>query len=199
MRYLPWAIAACLIAALVAEEQAAGAPISLYGQQVRVSIATHEGVYAGPLEVTAAPGTEISEFVELTPESARKALQIDIGDDTIRIDVVNNIKFNQFDFNGLVFELVAPDEVSDFANVFIESGGLPGFDASRLSFTADSVFLNFSDLFFDVQQNGSSSMVLKLEPAAAIPVTTPEPASVLLWTLGAAGMGWSALRRRSRH
>lgn len=201
MRYRLWSIAACLVAVLVAVEQAEGAPI-LTGHEVstRFEALPTPGVFGGPVTVTVVEGgdPEIMAFPEPNQLVSSTAYHIDFGADYIRFDVLTHVTNTVKDFNGLVFELVNPDAVPDFTNVFIESSTLSGFTAAWIEFTADSIRLNFSGLTFQGTANDPESLTLRIE-AASDTTMTPEPASVLLWTLGVAGMGWSALRRRSRH
>jgi hypothetical protein len=95
-------------------------------------------------------------------------------------------------FNGWIFTDVS-ESIDDITGVTIDSTtSLTGFDSSNISFTQNSISLNFagitySDLFVKVNVDFGSTRS-----------AVPEPSIIALFGLGLAGLGL-AHRRRLRH
>jgi MYXO-CTERM domain-containing protein len=141
-------------------------------------------------------GPEITAFNFTGPLQHSDGFQINFESNTIQIDVVALYEFAPFTFNGLIFELVDPDAVPDFGSVKISDGGLPGFDSSRIAFTANSIALNFEHLRFEPPPGGRLSITLEIQAAQATEV--PEPASLALWSATAVGLAALARWRRRK-
>ena len=90
----------------------------------------------------------------------------------------NGARFSDLDWVGIPGEIIGVNLVTDFA----------GLTASRVSFTADSVSVNFVDL---TMTQTTHFVSLQLETRHV-----PEPASMALFGLGAAGLGF--VRRRNK-
>jgi hypothetical protein len=98
-------------------------------------------------------------------------------------------------FNGWIFTDVS-ESIDDITGVTIDSTtSLTGFDSSNISFTQNSISLNFagitySDLFVKVNVDFGSTRSARS--------AVPEPSIIALFGLGLAGLGL-AHRRRPRH
>jgi hypothetical protein len=187
---------ACAGALLIASP-AAAAPIFSNGDQVSARFEADSTVYAGPVvaNVVIGGGPEISSFPDPNLLEHSDGILIDFESDTIKIDVVELYHFsNAFTFNGLIFAPVNPAAIPDFTNVFIISppGSLSGFDNSRISFTGNSISLNFAGLVFD-PDSSTQSVTIQIQAASA---EVPEPASLALWSAAAIGLGLARWRRR---
>ena len=99
-------------------------------------------------------------------------VQVDVNDDTI----VTRLETTAFatDFNGFRLTVAGPDP--GITSVTIDPPrAIPGFDASRLSFTGNSIMENIQGL----QGTSLTSIVLDVQFA-----TVPEPSSIALVILG---------------
>jgi hypothetical protein len=114
-------------------------------------------------------------------------LSTDVDDKSITMSRSGGVSFSQSTFNGFSFTDVN-GTIEDFVAVTVDaSTTLVGFDASRVSFTADSLYLNFEglsggDLFAKVNVSFTSAV--------------PEPSIIALFGLGLVGIGF-ARRRQS--
>jgi len=172
-----------IIAALATACSLAAAPASaalMLGKTVQLSYifpsstSTYEGPYNNVVGTT---GTQtFFGIVGATPGDASLALSFNY----------NGISFTPAAFNGVrLFD--AAGTVAAFQTVTINAAtNLAGFDASRVTFDTDNVYLNIQGL------NVNSDSVVKVDISGAV----PEPAA---WTLMIAGFGLvgGALRRRA--
>ena len=102
-------------------------------------------------------------------------------------------------FNGWIFtdESKTIDDITgvtidDITGVTILKNSLSGFDSSRISFTQDSISLNFSDITYsDVFVKVNVDFGSTRSARSAV----PEPSIIALFGLGLAGLGLA--RRRS--
>jgi hypothetical protein len=188
-------ILACVGAFIVASPGAA-APILSNGDEISTRFEYNGGIYAGPVlaNVVIGGGPEVSSFPGPNGLQDSNGFKIDFEANTIKIDVVAFYNFTSGTFNGLIFEPTNPAAVPDFGNVFISAGGLAGFDNSRISFTGDSISLNFQGLTFN-PQSGAQSVTIQIDAVQGTEV--PEPASLALWS-AAIGLGALARWRRRR-
>lgn len=101
---------------------------------------------------------------------------IDIGASTIQISFATAASFAAADFNGWIFSDLDPGFV--IGSVALTSS-FAGFGPSNVSFTGNSVSLNFAGL----TSTGPGAVTVEL-----ISQSVPEPATAALLLLGMAGM-----------
>jgi len=110
---------------------------------------------------------------------------LDLSDTNILADFHDSSSYTVSAFNGFrisdVFSTIAP-----FTGVSINAAtNMGGLDASRISFDADNIWVNWQGLLFD------SQTIVSLDINGG---TVPEPATLALVSLGLVGIG--AQRRR---
>ncbi len=114
----------------------------------------------------------------------------DFSDDALRLDfgtVLSAPTWNSASFNGLVFSVLAGGAL-DFSGMQVGAATtLAGFDASRVSFDATSLALDFGGLAY---VDGTVVQLLFTSNPASIPL----PGSAALLGLGLAGL--AAARRK---
>jgi len=150
---------ACLV--MTAPVQAA----LLDGQTVQTS-----DFHGTSLDSLVGPGTELTNFAG--------SVDIDFLDTQIIITATRNAPFSALEFlsfgdaNGTILDFVdvTVNPLTDYA----------GFNASRISFNADIINVNLTDL----PALQGQRILLDLTGAAAVPA--PEPATVVLLVLGIA-------------
>lgn len=114
---------------------------------------------------------------------------MDIFDDYILIDFTVGSSFTPASFNGFRLRDVT-STIAPFTSVTIDpSTNMIGLDASRISFDADNIFVNWQSLSF------SNETIVRLNIGGG---TVPEPASLLLLASGLLAVGAFARRGRPR-
>ncbi len=114
---------------------------------------------------------------------------IDISDTNIFVDFQSSSKFVAAEYNGWVMTDVLND-IDPFTSVTInEDTNLIGFSAANLSWTADTISVNWQDLFFDAD----TIVSLDINSAGAV----PEPATWAFMIFGFGAIG-AAIRLKRR-
>ncbi|MDL1859771.1 PEP-CTERM sorting domain-containing protein [Betaproteobacteria bacterium PRO7] len=128
------------------------------------------------------PGVEVTNIVEGVGT-------MDIFDDYILIDFTVGSSFTPASFNGFRLRDVT-NTIAPFTSVTIDpSTNMIGLDASRISFDADNIFVNWQSLGF------SNETIVRLNIGGG---TVPEPASLLLLASGLLAVGAFARKGRPR-
>ncbi|MBI5761753.1 MAG: hypothetical protein HZA46_24850 [Planctomycetales bacterium] len=180
--------AAVLAGLLLDVGQSQAAPIFSLGDMVGVEQAfpTTGTVIAGPTTVAVVAGPELLGFAG--------AFNLDLSPGNIVIDfspigapVVAGGVFPA-DFNGThIFD--STGTLPAFLTLVVDpTSTVVGFDATRVTFDGNNIFLNFAGLTV-----GGPGSFVSLGVVAA-----PEPASLALWSMGAIGMAIGATRRKRR-
>jgi len=135
------------------------------------------------VDVVVGPGQEISNFPVGDPRT-----NIDLSDTNIYVTYNSASTWTNTSFNGLQFFDVF-GTIPNITQVSINGAtNLGGFDASRITFDADHIWVNWAGLTFDQ----STIVSLDVNGSAA---AVPEPMSLLL--VGSGLLGAVRLRRRS--
>jgi hypothetical protein len=108
----------------------------------------------------------------------------DVGDGQIRLDRPGGIEFAPGSFNGWRFH-DALGAMPAITSVTVNAATrIEGFDASRISFDADNIWLNFASL-------GNSEVFYAVVDVRLV----PEPASWAMFAAGLLALGTAARRR----
>lgn len=150
--------------------------------------------YRFPSQSTPVPGTTDGNYlvgagVEISGlANPGDFARIDLSDTNILVDFISGGTFVSSSFNGAHFA-DAFGTIAAFTSVTVSAAtNLGGFNASRISFDANNIFLNFTGLTF------SANSIVSVNVAGAPSTKVPEPGTLTLLGLGALAAG--ALRRR---
>jgi hypothetical protein len=174
---------------LVAVSAGAAIPVHatvLDGQTVRL---TYEYPTLGTIfnlnsfDLLVGPGVEISGFPVGDPRT-----NIDFSDTNIYVTYNSLGTWNVVPFNGFhVFD--AFGTIPAFTSVTMNADtNLLGFDASRITFDDDNIWVNWQGLSFD------TATVVSLDIAGN---QVPEPTTIMLFGLGIPGLVRAARRRQN--
>jgi hypothetical protein len=125
-------------------------------------------------------------------EIVGSGLEWDLNSPTMKIDADDNSitldgQFGFFgDFAGWSFTDTF-NQIDDIVGLTVDASvtSLSGFDDSYLSFTKDSIFLNFAGLYSEKPVTAKVNVVF----APTTPV--PEPSGIFLFSLGLLGLAFS--------
>jgi len=116
-------------------------------------------IFAGPVDVVD-PGTILS-FPGFAP-----IVNIAFNDANITVTMVRDATALTSTFNGFRF---FDTSETPFGSVTLDSAtDVPGIDASRVSFDAQNIYVNFSDITYSVGQEVSLDIRAVPEPASSL-------------------------------
>lgn len=172
-------IAAAVLAPMAAQAQLAGKTV-----QVEYLFPDASTVFNGnSVNVVVGPGVELAGFPVGDPRT-----NVDLSNSNILVTYNSLGTWTSTSFNGLHFFDVFSG-IDAFTAVLINPAtNMVGLDASRISFDADNIYVNWQGLSFDEH----TVVSLDVNGMAAV----PEPATVGLMATGLLGLGAVARRRR---
>lgn len=139
--------------------------------------------YGSPVDSVVGPGVEVTNFPNLDPRT-----NIDYSANSIRITYNSTSTWSFAAFNGIVFTDLNGTIPSITGVTLNAATNMVGLDASRISFDANTVRINWQGLPF----TPSTVVVLDLSfaaaPAAAIPTLSEWMLIALMLMVAAAGM-----------
>lgn len=156
---------------------------SYHYPNLSTSIGSVVSVVGSGVEVSCPSSAAVCGILGGTTSIDFGANTISFGQQIANASVYGSVAFHGWVFSGLQFE-------TGITDVTLTSFGIPGLNASRLSFTSDSISLNLQGL--SVAANNGWTLTLEGGPAAAV----PEPGSIGLLGLGLALCGLGSIRKR---
>lgn len=146
---------------------------------------------ASPQTFTVGPGVETVVTIENI-----LSIAVDFDDDSVsfyfdKLDAYFS-QWNSAAFNGLVFTLVGPGPLGISAFEVTPGLYMPGFDASRITVTTNSIAFNWQGLRYDPDSPDNSG-----DGIAVSARLVPEPGILVLLGGGLLTLGATMRRRRS--
>jgi hypothetical protein len=155
------------------------------GQTVTTQFVYGATVYASQTQLVAQGGYQ---FVPGSYNAYNENAYVEVGANSITVGQVANTVYGPGQFNG--FRLIDLGETIISATL-LSVNGILAFDASRLTFDANDVYIDFNGLSPDSAH--SVVVAVRFSDSAA---SVPEPATVAL--LGLALLGFAVSRRESK-
>ena len=132
----------------------------------------------------------VSDAVELPNIADLGVLDVNISDESpeLAFDFTNTTSFFDTSFNGFFIQDFS-SSIADFLDVTIADTNLEGFDASRIFFSSEAIYINFSGIAF----NNQSYIDFDIDFES---VSVPEPGTLLLFGIGIAGIAGVRARKK---
>ena len=108
--------------------------------------------------------------------------------------ITGEVPSGAYSFNGLKIANISSSSGAPIQSVAV-STDVVGWDASRLSFTADSVAFDWRGLSMTKSTSFDASLTFASGPGGGDPVSVPEPTTLLLLGSGIAGLALARSRR----
>ena len=115
---------------------------------------------------------------------------VDVNADSFYVDYVNSATWSSASFNGLFVDSLNDSSGNSLQSVSIVTN-MNGWDISRLTFDADSVWLNWNGLSF----NSDTYVDVSLDFGQQ---TVPEPSTMILFGTGLVGLIGYRRKRMNR-
>lgn len=145
-------------------------------------------VYPTSLNVYTSGGYVIGSDVEIINVAGDRRITLDVSSNSLLVNFDRAGVWSDFPFNGWILSDKI-NNLNDITGVTINSAtNWSAFDQSHISFTANSISVNWAGLAFDP----TTTLLLDVTFASAV----PEPAAWATMLLGFGAIGYAMRRRR---